>query len=438
MALGLDLNPVARFIDALMRGSPVEWMMQAVVALGALFLGWLFARQVCSRVLTSPRWQFGKGDFRDVAYPLFGLGLVWLGKLALHRLGYETALLEIVQPLLIAFAFIRVARYVLGHVIPDGPFQHAVIRLVRWAAWIVVVLHVTGLLPEILANLEHVGFTFGKDRHRITALDITKGVTALFLTIVLAMWISRITESRVLAAQTMEMTTRVVITKVVRIATLFIAVFIALPMAGIDVTTLSIFSGALGVGLGFGLQKIASNYVSGFIVLLDRSLRIGDVVTVDGRRGEVTAIESRYTVIKGGDGVESIIPNEKLITESVNHHSYSTPQISLVLGVWVTYESDIDKACEVLVSLAQSERRVLPEPRPVARVKQLGENGIELDLTVWLAHPAASGEGDVKSALYKELLRRFRAEGIGIPYPHRDVRVIATPAMAKGLDVSGP
>jgi len=140
-----------------------------------------------------------------------------------------------------------------------------------------------------------------------------------------------------MAAESMEMTTRVVVGKVVRITTILVAIFIALPLAGIDVTTLSIFSGALGVGLGFGLQKIASNYVSGFIVLLDRSLRIGDVVTVDGRRGEVMAIESRYTVIKGGDGVESIIPNELLITNSVSHHTYSDPKVSMVIPVTVAY-----------------------------------------------------------------------------------------------------
>jgi small-conductance mechanosensitive channel len=206
-----------------------------------------------------------------------------------------------------------------------------------------------------------------------------KGAVALFLTVILAMWLSRITESRVMASESMEVTTRVVISKVARISTLFIAIFVALPMMGLDVTTLSVFSGALGVGLGFGLQKVASNYVSGFIVLLDRSLRIGDVVTVDGRRGEVKAIEARHTVIKGGDGVESIIPNEKLITESVNHHTYTDSKISLVLSVWISYESDLDKACDLLADIARRQVRVIKEPAAAARVKQLGDHGIELD-----------------------------------------------------------
>jgi small-conductance mechanosensitive channel len=280
-----------------------------------------------------------------------------------------------------------------------------------------------------------VGFRFGKDKTEITLLDVIKGMVALFLTVVLAMWISRVTESRVMASEALAVTTRVVVTKVMRIATLFIAIFIALPMMGIDVTTLSIFGGALGVGLGFGLQKIASNYVSGFIVLLDRSLRIGDVVTVDGRKGEVKAIESRYTVIKGGDGVESIIPNEKLITESVNHHSYSDPRVSLVQAVWVSYESDVEKACELLVEIARRQERVIDEPSAAARVRQLGDHGIELELTVWISDPSV-GEGELKSTIFKDILRTFRAHGIEIPYPRRDVRLIATAEIDKILDPS--
>jgi small-conductance mechanosensitive channel len=222
---------------------------------------------------------------------------------------------------------------------------------------------------------------------------------------------------------------------VVRISALFIAIFVALPMAGIDITTLSIFGGALGVGLGFGLQKIASNYVSGFIVLLDRSLRIGDVVTVDGRRGEVTAIESRYTVIKGSDGVESIIPNEKMITESVQHHTYSDPRVSVVIVVSVTYESDVERACALLGELARKHPRVIPEPAAMARIRNLTALGVEIELTVWISDPAV-GEGDMRSELLKDVLKAFRAEGIEIPYPRRDVRLLATPETNKIPSIS--
>jgi small-conductance mechanosensitive channel len=291
-----------------------------------------------------------------------------------------------------------------------------------------VILHLVGLLPEVLDALDSHGIVIGKNRHEITALDALKAVTALFLAITVALWLSRVTETRVMASESMEITTKVVIGKVVRITAILVAIFVALPLAGIDVTTLSIFSGALGVGLGFGLQKIASNYVSGFIVLLDRSLRIGDVVTIDGRRGEVKAIESRYTVIKGSDGVESIIPNETLITTSVSHHTYSDPKVSLVIPVTVAYESDIQRACELLAGIAKGHHRVIADPPAAARVKQLTPAGVDLELTVWIADPSV-GEGDLRSDILKELIQAYRKAGISIPYPRREVRMIATPEM---------
>jgi small-conductance mechanosensitive channel len=434
--MALDLSPLSQFIGALTdQATPADWAAQSAVLVAGFAAAWFLARWLCKHVHVTDRWKFGKGNFFGVAFPGLAFVFLWTGKLTLERY-QDAALLSIVVALVAAFAIIRGASYVLGHIIPEGSFQHVVIRLIAWVAWIVVVLKITGLLPEVLEALDSVGFRFGKDKHQITVLDLLKGVLAMFLTITLALWVSRVTESRVLASQSIELTTRVVITKAVRVAALFIAIFIALPMAGIDITTLSIFGGALGVGLGFGLQKIASNYVSGFIVLLDRSLRIGDVVTVDGRRGEVKAIESRFTVIKGSDGVESIIPNEKLITESVNHHTYSDPKISMVISVWVSYESDVDLACSLLLDAGKRQARVIDDPPAAARVKQLGDHGIELELTIWIGDPH-TGEGDLRSDLLKDVLRSFKSRGIEIPYPRRDVRLINTDATQKPIDISG-
>jgi small-conductance mechanosensitive channel len=214
----------------------------------------------------------------------------------------------------------------------------------------------------------------------------------------------------------------------VRVTAVFLAVLVALPLVGIDITALSIFSGALGVGLGFGLQKIAANYVSGFIVLLDRSLRIGDTVTVGDRRGEVKEIASRYTVLRGGDGVESIIPNEKLITEIVQHHTYSDPRVSVVVAVAIGIDSDVDRACALLLEVARRDARTLAEPPPTARVKGLADHAVQLELTVWVADPSA-GESDLRSELYKDLLKSFRAAGIFLAYPRREVHLIPTAAI---------
>lgn len=420
----IDVSPLKDFLDEVARGATaVEWAWQVGVAAVAVVLGYFTARVVCREVQPSPRWKFGEGDFEKVAYPLLTYAFMAVGRLILAR-HQPVALIDIVQALLVAWIVIRIAVYVLGHVLPQGGFLRASIKAIAWIAWIGVALHITGMLPGLLEALDEVGMTVGKDKQRVTLLTVLQALAALALTLALAAWISRIAESRVMAASQVEMSTRLVITKVIHAAVLLLAILIVLPVVGIPLTALSIFSGAMGVGLGFGLQKIASNYVSGFIVLLDRSLRIGDVITVDNRRGEVVAIHSRYTVIRGGDGVESIIPNEKLITESVNHHTYTDPKVSLVLQVTISYESDVAKACELLVEAARRQKRVIPEPQANARIKLLGDSGILLELTVWIADPAA-GDADLRSEIYREILASFRAAGIEIPYPRRDVRMVA-------------
>jgi small-conductance mechanosensitive channel len=423
MALSIDTSPVRQFMEHVAAGAtPAVWLWQVAVAVAAVLLGWFAAHVAFSRIRPSERWKFGEGDFERVAYPLFAYLFTVIGRAVLAR--YQTvAMLDILASVLVAWIAIRIAVYILGHVLPAGAFLRAVVRAVAWLAWIAVVLHVTGLLPEVIATLDGIGFTTG-GKQRISVWLIAQGIAALALTLTVALWLARITEGRVMSTQSVDLSTRVVIAKLIRVAAVFLAVLIALPLVGIDVTTLSIFSGALGVGLGFGLQKIAANYVSGFIVLLDHSLRIGDTVTVDGRRGEVKEIASRYTVIKGGDGVESIIPNEKLITETVSHHTYSDPKVSQVLAVLVSYESDVERACALLLEVAGRHPRVVADPPASARVRSLRDHGVELELTVWSPDP--TGEGELRSALYMHVLRAFRDGGIAIPYPRREVRLHTT------------
>lgn len=435
--MSLDLTPAWDFVrEAATSATPMEWTWQVVAVGAALLLGWLTSREVCHHIRVSPRWKFGKGDFERVAFPLFTLAFAALAELILGRF-QSVVLVNVVKSLVLALAIIRLAVYILGHIIPEGAFLRTVVRIVAWIAWVAVVLHVTGLLGDVIDALNDVGFTLGKSNQQVTLWLVMQAFAALAITLAVTMWLGRITETRVLASETIAMSTRIVIAKVVRAGAVLVAILIALPLVGIDVTALSVFSGALGVGLGFGLQKIASNYVSGFIVLLDRSLRIGDVITVDGRKGEVKAIESRYTVIKGLDGVESIIPNETLITQSVSHHTYSDPKVSVVIPVSVAYESDLEKALELLLQAAHRHSRVLDEPASVALVKGFGDNGIDLTLTVWIADPAV-GEGRLRSDLLLDVLKAFQAQGIDIPYPRRDVRLLATLETGKNATTSGP
>jgi small-conductance mechanosensitive channel len=423
-----DFSPVARFIESLTGGTTTaQILLQVGIAFAAAVLAWFFARAMVGRMAEGSRLRFVAGGFGRVLYPLLILLFVWLARVVLGR--YQpVALLDIVGAMLVAMALIRLAEYVLGKVLPQGVFLRRVVRGIAWIAWLAVALHLIGLLSPTLEGLDAAAITLGKEQQRISLLLVIQALGALALTLTVAMYLARVTENRVLATDTLQMSTRMVITKIVRVSAFFLAVLVALPMVGIDITALSVFSGALGVGLGFGLQKIASNYVSGFIVLLDRSLKIGDIVTVDNRRGQVQEIANRFTVLRGTDGTESIIPNELLITQSVNHHTYSDPRVSVVVPVRVTYESDVEAALEELLAAAERCREVIGEPAPIARVKQLGDTGVELELTVWMANPG-QGDGDLRSEILRDVIRRYKERGVILA--RRDVRPIATPEIEK-------
>ena len=412
--------------DLLQDATPLQWAAQAAIVAAGIGLAWVLTRSICSRYPASPHWKFGKGEFGRVVFPFFAAALVGLAEVVMDRHHQPVRLVEIGRALLVALLAIRLALYILGHVLPAGAPLRVAVRIFASLTWIVVALHVTGLLPEVRSALDDIGFTMGKDRTRITVLLVIHALGAMAVTFTVAMWLARVTAGRILAAQGVEMSTRVVAVKILNTIAIVIAVLVALPMAGIDITALSFFGGALGVGLGFGLQKVAASYVSGFIVLLERSLRIGDVITVDNRRGVVEAIESRYTVIKAGDGTETILPNEALITKDVVHHTYTDAKVATVIPVTVTYGTDADRACDLLAGIGRSNARVIANPSPISRVSALNERGIQLELVVWIGDPE-KGEAELRSELLKDILRTFDAEGIEFARTTSEMRLIATP-----------
>jgi small-conductance mechanosensitive channel len=209
-----------------------------------------------------------------------------------------------------------------------------------------------------------------------------------------------------------------------------IALLVSLSLVGIDVTTLSVFSGALAVGLGFGLQKIASNYVSGFIILLDRSIRLGNLVAIDDKiSGTVAQITTRYTVLRTLSGTEVIIPNEYLVSNMVRNLSYTDTRVRVALLVQVAYSADIDKAMLLMVEAARQQARVLADPEPGVLLTEFAESGINLELGFWVSDPEA-GTGGVRSDIGLAILKSFRENGIEIPYPQREIRILRTPSAA--------
>jgi small-conductance mechanosensitive channel len=202
-----------------------------------------------------------------------------------------------------------------------------------------------------------------------------------------------------------------------------LAVLIALPLVGIDLTVLSVFGGAVGVGIGFGLQKIAANYISGFIILLDRSISPGALITIDNRYGAVTRLTGRYIVLRSLDGTEAIIPNETVVSSTVVNHSYSDNVVRVEIPVQISYQSDIEQALQLMQQAAWHHPRVVKKPEPVALVLAFADSGINLELYAWIADPEG-GKGNLRSDIYRELWKLFKANGIEIPFPQREVRIL--------------
>ena len=421
------MSPLERTFEALAtQAATRQGASQIALIVAGLVLGWLVSGVLRRRVAAQQRWKFGSGGFDRVAFPLTALALLWGARLLLRK-AQATPFVDLAIALLVAFAVIRFAVYVLRHILPDGAFLRGSERTIAITMWAGVALYLTGILPEVRDALDDISFNVGKQR--ISLLLVIQGLVSVAITLAISMWIARIVESRVLAADRVELSTRVVIAKLVRAVAFTLAILVALPIVGIDITALSVFGGALGVGIGFGLQKIASNYVSGYIILLDRSIRIDDLVTVDNRHGVVKEIASRYTVIRSLDGTESIIPNETMITQSVTNHSFTDRKVLVKVKVTVGYASDIDRVFALLLEAARHQPRVLADPEPTAWISALGDNGIDVELGAWISDPD-QGQMALRGAIFREVLEAFRVAGIEIPFPQRDLRIVQAAAPA--------
>ncbi len=408
-------------------GSPPGWIQLGIIAAG-LGLAWVLARLVREKIpdyLQPGALKIGAGSMQRLVLPLLALVIIWLGKVALARLlpqPLPSPILSIALLLLTAFAMIRLSLYLLRHLFPVSPLLKAWERAFAFFVWGLAALYLTGILPEINAALNEVSFAVGKKD--ITLLTVIQALLSLLLTLVITLTLSVFIEKRVMKAQSLDTSMRVFAGKLIRAFAFVIAILIALPLMGIDITVLSVFGGALGVGLGLGLQKIASNYVSGFVILLDRSIRPGDLVTITDRHGVVSDIRARYTVVRGLDGTEAIIPNDSIIGNTVLNHSYTDRTVAIKTTVSVSYHSDTEQAMALLLGAGVAQARVLTAPPPTVWIKNLGDNGIELELTTWI-RDAEEGQGSLRSGIFLEVLRAFRAAGIEIPTPQREIRLLS-------------
>ena len=404
-------------------GVLVELFVIAVCVTLAMLIGrFVRGRRIAAAEAAGRVAELGRGSVRRLTFPLAGIVLLLVGRGVAHLVGLPTRLFAMAIALLAAMALIRMAVFALRTVFAPSGWLASFERGFAAIVWGLFALHVLGILPDLIEWMESIEFSVGKQK--LSVWLILQGAVTVLITVLAALWLSGLLESRLMAAKGLDASLRAVFSRLATALLLLLAVLIALPMVGIDLTTLSVFGGALGVGLGFGMQKIASNYVSGFIILLDRSIQIGNVINVDRFRGEVLQINTRYTVLRSLTGVESIVPNEMLVSSVVENETFSNSRMRIAVPVQVGYDSDLELVMRILADCARAHARVLAEPEPQAFVSGFADSGINLELGLWIADPQEGTQG-VRSAINLEIWRAFKRQGIAIPYPQREVRMIS-------------
>lgn len=285
--------------------------------------------------------------------------------------------------------------------------------------WVFFLLWVSGIDDLIIGALRGIELSIGKSKLNVWTL--LTGLLWVSLMMVAMMSLARWLSGKLMNTERLDMNLRIVLSKIMQAGLMVLSILIALPLVGIDLTILSVFGGALGVGLGFGLQKIASNYVSGFIILADRSIRLGDRLTVNGFTGYVTEITSRFVVLRSASGPEALIPNETFVTSTVINESYTGKALYHSLDVQVAYHTDLTKALRILQEAAAEQERVAPEPK--AFLMNFGENGIDLRVGFWVKDPE-NGFAGLNSAILLTIWQRFNEENIDFPFPQREIRIL--------------
>ncbi|OGB24748.1 MAG: mechanosensitive ion channel protein [Burkholderiales bacterium RIFCSPLOWO2_02_FULL_57_36] len=402
------------------------WQIGTVAA--CIALGWLLARllrgKIVARGATLRVMRLGVESFARVLSPVLALILIAIAKPILAQ-WYPVDLLRVAMPLVGSFALIRLMFYVLHKAFArggrTGSFLLLFEKLFATLVWVGVAIYIVGWWPGMVQYLDETTVPIG--RHSASLLTMVQAAASVAVTLILALWVGAILEERLMQLDTMHSSLRAVMARMGRATLILVAVLVSLSLVGIDLTVLSVFGGALGVGIGLGLQKLVSSYVSGFVILLERSLAIGDMVTVDKYSGRVTQINTRYTVLRAGDGVEAVIPNEMLVSGPVQNFSLTDRLTRLATQVTVGYETDVDLVLPLLEEASASIARVAKEPPPCAFLLKFGADGLELELGFWISDPE-NGRLGVLSDVNKAIWQALRTHQINIPYPQRELRLI--------------
>ena len=392
---------------------------------GALLGTWLVARLLrpslragLDRLAEVPwvqaRFTYLMQWVRRLLLPLVWLPLLWISVMALKDVGQPVHLLRSALSLMVAWIVIRFSTQFVKN--------PAWSKLIFFMAWGLAALGILNLLEPTIRLLDEMAFQVGN--LRLSALLVFQGIFSLALFLWLAVVLSNLMETRIQAISVLTPSVQVLTSKLLKILLFSIAVVAALGIIGVDVTAFAVFTGAVGVGIGFGLQKVVSNLISGVILLLDRSVKPGDVISVGDTFGWINSLGARYVSVVTRDGREYLIPNEDLITQQVVNWSFSNEEVRLELPIGVSYRCDPHEAIKLCLKAARENPRVMSQPQAQCLLQGFGDSSVDLELRIWINDPQ-NGISNLKSDILLRVWDLFKENGIEIPFPQRDLHLVS-------------
>lgn len=404
-------------LESFMSWGFISQLLLVLLVIGsAFFIEYLIRKRLSKKYIAEN--QNNLKDIFKLFRPIFMLAVLFTTMLFLREGDLQWRLLYFANSVLVILIFVRLAIIFTRYILKPGPWLRPFENI--FAAILVTgyLAHQFGILKLIQLRLESINFIIAEQN--ITMLLIVESILGVFIAILIAMTLARFIENRILSikSRNFRANQRIVIIKILKILLYIFAIVLVLSSLGIDLSFLTIFGGAFGLGLAFGFQKVAANYISGFLLLSDESIRVGDMIDVSGEYGRVTAIKSRYTAIRRLDGIEVLIPNEQLLTSEITNLTFSNTTVKIPLDIQISYESSIDKAIEVILKVCHAEERVIQDPPPSVFVKEFADSGVNLHIACFVVDPD-KGFLALKSDIYRAVFEEFKANDIEIPYPHR-------------------
>ena len=397
-----------------------DFILQLLIIAVVVFLAFLAEYFLRKKFKNSEDNDFNLKDIFKIVRPIVMLLILIVAMYFFREGGYKWGLLYFANTVLVILLFARLAIILTRYIFKSGPWLRPVENILAGIVVIGYLSYQLGVVTKFQMYLHSIEFYFAEQD--FTLLLVIESIIGVFIAIIVAMTVARFVENQVMKIknQSLRINQKIILIKIFKIFLYLTAIIIVLTGLGIDLSFLTVFGGAFGLGLAFGFQKIASNYVSGFLLLSDESIRVGDMLQIGSDHGIVVAIKSRYTALRRLDGVEILIPNEKLLTDEITNLTFSNTTVKLPLDLQISYESSIDKAMEIILIVCAKESRVIEEPKPNVYVKEFADSGINLHVSCYVTDPDKGFMG-LKSDMYRAIFKEFMNNEIEIPYPHRTV-----------------